>query len=341
MRIRRYVASVALGVGLIAGTAVPSALAGDNDLVLSRLGTAVDATGRATVDLDQATDVRGDNLAFRSLASQLGVVMAPRLMTPSDTLGFGGFQFTVDLQFTEIDNTATYWRALASSPDPAATDIAHGNNLLPTIGFYARKGIWFPVPSFEFGLGATHLLDSSIWSAQGYIKLALHEGFHDLPVPSAAVRAGASRVMGTEQIDLTIASLDVSISKDFGFQSTLTLSPYAGWNLLWVVPRSEVIDKTPHIDLADDPMDINMNFAFKDQSNITRNRFFGGFKIDYYVFQVTFEAVIALAGKSTDDRLGTDTDCADVPADMPTTVCDSTDAAAAQESYTVSVGFDF
>ena len=289
----RFAAALAVVVALAA-----PAHAGGNDLVMSRLGTIkVDSMGTAV-------DVVGSNLDYRSLASELGVVLAPRLLTPSDTLGFGGFQFTVDVQSTSISNTAGFWRALEGSPDPGGTDVAHGDRIMPTVGFFARKGIWLPAPSFEIGLGAVRLLDSRIWAAQGYAKLALHEGYHDFPLPSVAVRGAASRVMGTEQIDLTIASLDVSVSKDIGYRGTVTVSPYGGWNMLFIIPRSEVIDKTPHIDVREVPNDINMNFAFKDQANITRQRFFAGLKLQYYVFQLTLEAIIALPGRSVDARAG-------------------------------------
>src|ERR1041384_1456081 len=74
------------------------AAADPNDLVLSRLGTRImDGKG-------QLTGVGGENLGFRELASQLGVVLAPHLLTPADTLGFGGFQFDVTASQTTIDS---------------------------------------------------------------------------------------------------------------------------------------------------------------------------------------------------------------------------------------------
>jgi hypothetical protein len=48
----------------------------------------------------------GDAVAFRSLASQLGTPLAPHLLSPADTTGFSGFQFSVDLQNTSIDQRA-------------------------------------------------------------------------------------------------------------------------------------------------------------------------------------------------------------------------------------------
>jgi len=331
MGIRRLLSGVAAFAAALC--AASPAGAGDNDLVLARLGKVVEDDGGMPVD------AVGSNLEFRGLASELGVVMAPRLLTPSDTLGFGGFQFTADLAFTTIDNRASYWRARASSRHPTDPAGTHGKSVMPTAGFFVRKGIWLPLPSFEFGAGAVHLLDSSIWAAQGYVKFAMHEGFHDLPLPSASVRGGASRVMGTDQLDLTVASLDVSVSKDLGVLGTYTVSPYAGWNLLWIVPRSEVLDKTPHIDALENPADLAMSFAFRDQDRITRHRLLAGVKLHYHLVQLTLEAVLALSGSSIDDQPGTDTSCA--ASDATTAHCDAEDPAGAQQTYTVSIGFDF
>ena len=300
---------------------VTSARAEDNDIVLSRLGT-------PTVEGDQVVGVVGNNQAFRSLASELGVVMAPRLLEPSDTIGFGGFQFTLDTAFTSISSGANYWDTLE----------AESNGFMPTVGFFARKGIWMPLPSFEIGVGAVKLLQSRMWSAQGYLKFALHEGYHNLPIPSLAVRGGASRLMGSEQLDLTVASLDVSMSKEFGLGGMINLAPYGGWNLLVVIPRSEVVDRTPGVDQITDPTDRANSFVFVDQDNIYRHRFFAGAKLKYYVFTLTLEANLAIAGSSIDDRSGTDSRC---DAAGTTDDCDAEDAAESQQTYTVSLGLDF
>src|ERR1044071_9184201 len=131
-----------VGLTLVGGlTALASPAAADqNDLVLSRLATPVmDGSGNVTGFV-------GQNLELRALSSQLGVVLAPHLLTPADTIGFGGFQLTVDYATTTIDSTASYWRALESSPDPQGNGTgAHGPSAMRTVGIFARKGMWFPV----------------------------------------------------------------------------------------------------------------------------------------------------------------------------------------------------
>lgn len=318
--------TVLLAASLTLGSQ-PEAHADSNDLVLSRLGT---ISGNSVV---------GSNAQFRSLASELGVVMAPRLSEPSDTLGFGGFHFAADVAFTGISNDASYWQVLESSTDDL--NGTHGNGAMTTTSLFVKKGLWLPLPSFEVGVGAIHLGQSHLWASQGYVKFALHEGYHDLPLPSLAVRGAASRMMGSDQLDLTVASIDVSISKDFGVASTFRASPYAGFNWLIIIPRSEVIDKTPHIDSRNDAMDVNMNFVFNDQDDIYRSRIFVGTKLKYYIFTLSLEANFALAGTSVDDRAGTDIDCASVNPTMPSSNCDATDTAGAQTTFTSTLGLDF
>ena len=327
------VTAAALVALLALPIAAPAARAGDNDLVLSRLANVVvDEEG-------DPIDAVGDSGEFRSLASELGIVFAPRLSQPADTLGFGGFQFTADVGFTRVNTDRAYWRALASSPDPSDPDASHGDRTMTTIGVFARKGIWLPAPSFEVGLGAIHLAGSEMWAGQFYAKLALIEGYHQLLVPSVALRAGASRMMGSDQLDLTVVSLDISASKEIGIAGTFNAAPYLGANWLLVIPRSEVIDKTPNIDSVAQPTDAAMDFTFADQDDITRYRLFAGVLLRYYVFTLGLEGAFALAGSSVDDRSGTDMDCRD--AADPTSDCDAHDQAGGQASFTVTAGFDF
>jgi hypothetical protein len=312
------------GIVLAIVAAATPAAADPNDLVLSRLAD------RVTDSSGNLTSVVGDNALFRGLASQLGVVLAPHLLTPADTNGFGGFQMTVDYSTTTIDSSADYWRARESG----------SSSSMNTVGFFVRKGIWFPVPSFEVGAGAVHLIDSHTWASQLYAKLALHEGYHDLPVPSFAVRGAVSRMMNQRELDLTVASLDVLVSKHIGVGGTWRLDPFLGWNVLFIIPRSEVIDPTPNVDplkMGNEP-DALLNFVFKDQDNIIRNRFIAGAKLQYYVFQLTLEVQYALAGSSVDDRAGTSDPCV---AGMANSFCDAKDTAKAQRTFALSAGFDF
>jgi hypothetical protein len=240
-----------------------------------------------------------------------------------------------------VDIRQPYWRARAGTPDPSGQNrVAHGPGFLRTIGVFARKGMWLPAPSFELGAGAIHLLDSSTWTAQFYGKLALHEGYHDLPVPSVAVRAAVSRMMNQRELDLTIASFDLTVSKHFGVADTWRFDPFAGYDLLAIFPRSEVIDGTPEIDplSVDNELDASNNFVFKDQAAIYRHRVLAGAKLQYGVVQLTLEAQLALAGSSVDTTADAATPCA---ANATTAACQARDTAAAQTTLSLSAGVDF
>ncbi|HKA91336.1 MAG TPA: hypothetical protein VKE22_26925 [Haliangiales bacterium] len=313
-----------LGVTLAAA----GARADDNDLVLARLAR-LSTVGDKVVP---------NNQDFRSLMSEYGVAMAPQLLSPSDTLGFAGFQFATQLSFTTISNDQGYWCATEQSTGCAAG--FDRSKVLPTLGIFARKGIWLPLPSFEIGAGAVHLLSSRAWTGQLYAKFAIQEGYHDWPIPSIAVRGAVSRLLGYEQLSLTVASFDVSISKRFGVAGTFSFAPYAGWNPMWIVPRSQVIDRTPGVASTTNPDDMKNNFVFPDQDAIFRHRFFVGFKLKYYVFSLTAEASFTLAGSSVDDRPGTDMPCSAAPADLKGN-CDATDQAKAQATYSASLSLDF
>ena len=92
--VRGALAALAV-LGTLAAPWPPRPAAADqNDLVMSRLAT------RITDDTGRVLAVVGQNLEFRALASQLGVVLAPHLLAPADTLGFAGFQFDADVSQT-------------------------------------------------------------------------------------------------------------------------------------------------------------------------------------------------------------------------------------------------
>src|SRR5262249_40082835 len=234
-------------------------------------------------------------------------VFAPRNLAPADTIGFSGFQFSTEFSFTNINSDQNYWCATEESANCNAG--FKRSSTIPTFGIFARKGMWFPLPSFEVGAGAVHILSSRLWSAQAYAKFAIQEGYQGLPIPSVAVRGAASRLLGVDQLDLTDVSLDISVSKRFAVQGTFSVAPYVGYAFLWIVPRSQVVDFTPQTAVTPTNGDIFNNFTFPDQDNIVRHRFFAGVKLKYYVFAFTAEVDYAFSGSSVDDRTGTTMTC--------------------------------
>jgi hypothetical protein len=331
--------------------------AGSNDLQLLNLCSRAPGTECPWVKRDANGSITGpitgdiigaDGQAkFRSLMSELGVVIAPRLQTPADTLGYAGFQFSAELGFTKINNNRDYWQGVASfNPDQPTQ--GQPSSYLTTVGGFVRKGMWFPLPAFEFGAGALNIIGSRMYAIQGYAKLALQEGFHGWWLPSFAVRGSVSQLLGTDQVNLNVYGLDVLISKAFGLAGTSRLEPFLGANILWIDAQSGVIDATPGCDAYEaraaapttDPMmtpkgcqpsqtgtwnDTFANFTFPSQDVIMRYRWSGGFKLKMSVVFLVAEYDYIQAGKSRDSK-------------QPEAV---KDGSGSQQAFSLSAGLDF
>jgi hypothetical protein len=297
-----------------------------------------DSMGRVSgvaLDADAAS-------SYRSLMSELGVAIAPRLMTPADTLGYAGFQFSAELGVTKISNNKNFWDGTAAVT-PGSTLASRPDGYLTTVGGFVRKGLWLPLPAFEFGAGALSILGSRMYALQGYAKMALQEGFHGWWLPSFAVRGSASQLLGTSDVDLIVYGVDLLASKAFAIGGTARIEPFFGWSMLFIDARSGVIDATPtcdafasHATAATSAApsgcsavsngtwdDLNANFTFPKQDAITRQRWFGGFKLRLSVLFVAGQLEIVPAGTSRDNKSG------------------AADRSNTQQTYSLSAGFDF
>ena len=345
---------LAIGIALVSISVAGTALAGRNDLKLVNLcpqaaSPALGAQECRWVQRDAAGNVTGVNIDsqgrsdFRSLMSELGVVMAPRIPMPADTLGFAGFQVSGELGLTQIGNNKSYWNGV-NAVSPQSPNTARPDSTLTTVGVFLRKGIWFPAPSFEFGGGVVNLLDSQMLSWQGYAKFALHEGFHDLPFPSLAVRAAFAYLTGTDQVSLQTTSLDVLVSKGFGVLKTFRIEPFGGWSLLMIKAAGKIIDFTPLCDARQANLaspgqpnggncavaqsgtanDLLANVAFPSQDLITRYRVFGGAKLKFGLLVVAAQYELYPAGNSRDEN-----------------VISAVDQSGRQSAFSLSTGLEF
>jgi hypothetical protein len=275
--------------------------------------------------------------------SELGVVLAPRIPMPADTIGFAGFSVSGELGLARISNNKSFWNGV-SAVSPQAPNSARPDATLTTVGVFLRKGIWFPAPSFELGGGVVNLLDSQMLSWQGYAKVALNEGFHDLPFPSLAVRAAVSYLTGTDQVSLKTSSIDVLMSKAFGVLKTVRIEPFGGWSLLLIKASGKPVDFTPLCDASavaqasrgqsvgdhcaaaqsGTANDFVANVAFPSQETITRYRVLGGAKLKFGTLAVIAQYELYLAGNSRDENV--------IPA---------VDYSGQQSAFSLSTGVEF
>lgn len=328
--------SVVASLAALAALATPHVASADTfDLAFQRLVKPPAAGGFADPNGDPAALA-----AYRQIVSELGTAIAPSILTTADTIGYNGFQFDFDYSVTTISNTSCQSGATVDKcPWQAGTEGGRGGAGVPsalnTISVMARKGIWLPLPSFELGVGATKLVQSSLYALQAYAKFAIHEGYHRFPLPSIALRGSVARVLGESQIDLTEAQVDLQISKSFGIAGSVTLVPYLGAAWLYIIPRGQVLDLTPGHDAYDDgpsSLDLNNNTVFGDQANanIQRWRFFGGLRLSYHVLVLTTDFAVTPCG----DFNGTCKDSRHAAGKVP-------DNAKTQFTFSLGAGFMF
>lgn len=320
---RRFVHLLAIEALFVGLALVPAtAQAGKYDLDLTPLGT-LEAQGGNAVIIQ-------DNAAFRSLSSELGTIIAPKPVDPADSLGLSGFAVSADISVNTLSGGQRYWQDTSSGADGAA----------PSIQIMGRKGLW---PGLEVGAGATHLFDSRMWALAGYGKIAIHEGFHHLPIPSIAIRASFSRLLGAKDFNMTTAAPAITVSHLFGLGKTFSLTPYVGYEALIILSRSQVINANPSCDVFADAynetpeacdfptddgntvVDPASEFVFENGGAIVRHRPHVGARIIFSVIRIGLEAMFVPGGKSEGTVSG------------ETVV----DGSALQQQYTLSLGLDF
>ena len=120
--------------------------------------------------------------------------------------------------------------------------------------------------------------------------------------------------------------VDAVISHVFGVGSTVSMTPYIGYQALLAWSRSGVLDATPDTDEYVNPApDLSNEFVFKRQDVIVRHRPFFGLRMVFSVLRIGLEGMIVPGGSSTGSSNGETYE----------------DNSGLQQQYTFSVGADF
>lgn len=196
---------------------------------------------------------RADNAAFKRLMNQWGWVIAPSAMHSARTTGFGGFNLSLEMGIHDIDESKDYWKKGTQGPRDPSSDKASIRNSTPdsTLNLYSvkiRKG-------FGFGLELTgqvgFIPQTSIISGGADVRMSLLEGFRTGVggiLPDFAVGGGVRTITGTPQFQLTVASLDMQISKPLPIADSQVITPWVGYQYVWIFGDSGLIDTTPATD---------------------------------------------------------------------------------------------
>jgi hypothetical protein len=194
-----------------------------------------------------------DNVAFKRLVSQYGFAFAPSAMHSARTTGFGGFHVSLEAVLTEIDEGNAYWQNGTQGPREESSNRASYVNRDPQkiLQLYSAK----VRKSFGFGLeiaGAVGFMPkTSILSGGGDLRLSILEGFRSgVPgiFPDIAVGGGVRTVTGAPQLQLTVVGVDAQISKPLPIADSAVLTPWVGYQYLWMFASSGLVDLTPGTD---------------------------------------------------------------------------------------------
>jgi hypothetical protein len=194
-----------------------------------------------------------DNAAFTRLINQYGFAFAPTAMHSARTTGFGGIHISLEAAYTKIDSSRDYWRrGTQGEGDPVTGQPNYENSspvgMLQLYSVKLRKSFGF---GFEITGSAGTMPKTSLWSTGADVRLSLLEGFRkSIPgfIPDLAVGGGVRTISGTPELQLTISSLDVQISKPIPIAHAVTLTPWLGYQYLWIFGDSNVVDFTPATD---------------------------------------------------------------------------------------------
>jgi hypothetical protein len=246
--IGRRVQKLLLGV---LGVALPvEAYAAPMDFALERLVTAKTAACRNDDGTLGTGFCETDNVAFKQLMSQYGMAIAPSAAYSAKTTGYAGFEILAELTVTGIDSKSNAVIRGTRGPTDQDAGSPPGTNTapagaLPMYSLRLRKGFGF---GFEVGTTFGVLGDTSIISGGADLRLSLLEGFRKgIPgyFPDIAATGGVRSITGTSQAQMTVASVQGTVSKGIVLGKTGELTPWVAYQYLWIFGDSGIIDMTP------------------------------------------------------------------------------------------------
>ncbi len=235
-----------LALVAVLALAAPAAKAAEPlDMDLALLGSPSAAVWmNAGLGLTQA---QADALAadararFALLGSELALALSSALLQPAATVGHSGFAFDLETAYAQVHRNVVGTAAFATDyprdfwPTRTKTPSAL---LIPS--FHVRKALPFSV---ELGGRVLYLSQSSYFAAQLHGKWAIQEGY--AMIPDVAVMAAYTMFLGPKNLNLSSTDLMLLVSKRFGVNATMSLTPYLAPRLLLVRASSDALGYEP------------------------------------------------------------------------------------------------
>ncbi|MBA2663175.1 MAG: hypothetical protein H0U74_12860 [Bradymonadaceae bacterium] len=259
------------------------AFAGDNDLVLSRFATFDPKPAPGTSCENACGTVVPNEDLFNSLLLDLGQVFGPRFIGPADTLGQAGFAVVMMTSLSGIPHQEQHWSDGVENGNPSSQ--------LFTSHLQIRKGLPF---SFEVAGNLAYMFASEMFTMGADVKWALNEGFYYFP--DVAVRGSLNTLMGASDMNMVTTGWDVSMSKGFDISGVMALTPYVGYQQLFIIGSSRLLNaypqdpRPPQYDPDNPGRTFSPEFVF-GQRTLSANRFFLGSRLNVWILSFTLEAI--------------------------------------------------
>lgn len=193
-----------------------------------------------------------DNVPWANLVAQYGAALAPNAMHAARTTGYGGFELALEGNYTVIDNGADYWKRGTEGPqDPSSKNfsiVGDPDGVLQVYNLRIAKGLPF---GFELIGNVGYVARTSIVVGGADVRWSLFEGFRTgIPAifPELTVGGSVRTMTGTQQMQLTVAGADATLSKPFAVGGSVLFTPYIGYQYLRIFGDSGLIDLTPNTD---------------------------------------------------------------------------------------------
>jgi len=197
-----------------------------------------------------------DDVAFKRLMNQYGMAIAPAGAYTAKTTGYSGFEILAQITITGMNSSSdalirgTRGSGNADAGAPASSN-ASPASALPLYSLRLRKGFGFGV---EVGTTFGVLGDTSLITGGADFRISLLEGFRQGGLgyaPDFAIAGSVRTTTGSSQAQITVAGAQGTFSKPFTIGKTGEITPWIGYQYLWIFGNSSTIDLTPLTDPQD------------------------------------------------------------------------------------------
>ena len=185
-------------------------------------------------------------MRFAMLSSELALSLSSALLQPAATVGHSGFAFDMEVAYTQVHKEVVGpLHRTGATGDPA-----YPRNYWPTHNktpsellvpsFHVRKSLPY---SLELGGRILYLSQSSYFAAQLHGKWAIQEGY--ARIPDVALLVAHTMFLGQKDLNLATTDLQLLVSKRFGVNAVMSLTPYLAARYLLVRASSDPIGYAP------------------------------------------------------------------------------------------------